>query len=77
MAKETYIRLRCTEEFKQLVDQAAKMETRTISNYMENLLLTDIKEKGLDLEVLKIGGKNIALPKDTKEIVYIDIPKGK
>jgi hypothetical protein len=47
MAKETYIRLRCTEDFKKKVEQAAKQENRTSSNYIENLLLEDIKKKGI------------------------------
>lgn len=54
MAKETYIRLRCTEEFKDQVNQAAKMDDRTTSNYMEHILKEDMKKKG----ILNEGGKD-------------------
>lgn len=43
MAKETYIRLRCTEDFKAQVEALAKKDNRTVSNYIENLLINEIK----------------------------------
>lgn len=43
--KDTYIRLRCTEEFKGKVEELAKKENRTVSNYIESLLLREIEEE--------------------------------
>jgi hypothetical protein len=45
--KGTYIRLRCTEDFKEKTDKAAEMETRSTSNYIEKLITDDLKRKGL------------------------------
>ena len=44
MAKDTYIRLRCTEEFKAQIKALASKENRAVSNYIENLLTEKIKE---------------------------------
>ena len=44
MAKETYIRLRCTNKFKAQIEALASNENRTTSNYIENLLIEKIKE---------------------------------
>ena len=47
MAKETFIKLRCTQEFKDQVEQAAIQEDRNSSSYIEHLLLEDIRAKGI------------------------------
>lgn len=41
MAKNTYIQLRCTEEFKQKITIAAEKENRSLSNYIINKLEED------------------------------------
>lgn len=46
MAKETYIRLRCTEEFKAQAEKLASKDNRTLSNYIENLLKKEIEKMG-------------------------------
>lgn len=43
MAKEAYIKLRCTTQFKSDVERLAKMDNRTVSNYLENLLKKEIE----------------------------------
>ena len=44
MAKDTYIRLRCTDEFKAQIEVLASKENRTVSNYIENLLINEIEK---------------------------------
>lgn len=43
MAKDTNIILRCTEEFKKQVEELARKENRTVSNYIENLIIREIE----------------------------------
>jgi predicted DNA-binding protein len=44
LVKETYIRLRCTENFKKEVEELASKENRTVSNYIENILKKEINK---------------------------------
>jgi hypothetical protein len=66
MAKETYIQIRCTNEFKSQIELLAKKENRTVSNYIENLLKNEIEEDNesmknlvyMDLEgILNLNGE--------------------
>lgn len=45
MAKTEVIRLRVTPELKQKVEDAAKAENRSITNYIENVILKALEEK--------------------------------
>lgn len=45
MAKDTEIRLRVTTEFKKKVQELAKKENRTLSNYILNVLEKEIEQK--------------------------------
>ena len=60
MAKGTYIRLRCTEEFKAQVEALASKQNRTVSNYIENILKGEIgkmdDKKTLEMQY-KFGGE--------------------
>ena len=54
MAKESYVKLRCTKNFKADIELLAKRENRNTSNYIENLLKKEIeKMKKIGNEVLR------------------------
>lgn len=42
MAKETYIKFRCSEKFKDMVEFQAKEHERTVSSYIEYLIRKDV-----------------------------------
>jgi len=44
MAKDNFIKLRCTDEFKAQIEALASKENRTVSNYIENLLSNEINK---------------------------------
>lgn len=46
MNKTEVIRLRITPELKRAVEEQARNQNRTISNYLENLILNAIKNGG-------------------------------
>ena len=46
MAKTERIDIRISPELKQQLQKAAAAENRTVSNYIENLIQKDIKERG-------------------------------
>lgn len=45
MTKTEVIRLRVTPELKQQVETAAKAENRSITNFVENLILRGLEER--------------------------------
>lgn len=54
MAKESYVKLRCTKNFKADIELLAKKENRNTSNYIENLLKKEIeKMKKTGNEILR------------------------
>ena len=59
MAKDTFIKLRCTEEFKAQIEVLASKENRTVSNYIENLLIQQIKENKSMKNVTNMNGTEI------------------
>lgn len=69
MAKETYIRLRCTEEFKTKIEKLAKLENRTVSNYVENLLVIETLKLAKMEEVIMENLNNETITKEIIEIV--------
>ena len=42
MAKENYIKFRCSDDFKNLVEQKAKEYGMTVSSYIEHLIRKDV-----------------------------------
>ena len=54
MVKESYVKLRCTKNFKADIELLAKRENRNTSNYIENLLKKEIeKMKKTGNEILR------------------------
>jgi len=67
MAKENYIKLRCTKQFKEDTELLAERENRNTSNYIENLIKNEIeKMKNTGKENLKKANRmkeyDITLP---------------
>lgn len=46
MTKTERLQVRISTEMKETLQKLAEAENRTVSNYIENLILRDIKEKG-------------------------------
>ena len=46
MAKTDRINLRITPEMKELLQKAADAENRTLTNYIENIIIKALKEEG-------------------------------
>lgn len=45
MTKTDYIRIRMTPELKEILRQLAAEENRTITNYIENLIIREFNKK--------------------------------
>lgn len=43
--KDTYIKFRCSKEFKEKVEQTAKLQQRSLTNYIEHLVAKDTTGK--------------------------------
>lgn len=46
MAKTERVNLRLTPEMKEKLQKAADAENRTLTNYIENIIIKALKEKG-------------------------------
>ena len=46
MAKTERVNLRLTPEMKEKLQKAADAENRTLTNYIENIIITVLKEEG-------------------------------
>ena len=46
MAKTERVNLRLTPEMKEKLQKAADAENRTLTNYIENIIINELKEEG-------------------------------
>ena len=50
MTKDIRVNLRMEAKLKALLEQQAKKENRSLTNYIENVLINDLKSKGVNYE---------------------------
>lgn len=50
MTKDERVYLRMETKLKELLEEQARKENRTLSNYMENVLINDLRKRGVKYE---------------------------